>query len=140
MSGGAGDRLGEHLPIGIEDPYREIAGFPDDGTERGSHQHQGLLIHDGLDAIPHDLQTHLVVFSSARPRCAVVSPSRTRLPRSSTRHVNPSGTTTVVWDSMTSAGPVRLSPVRRVVARVAGDGRKNGIVLLRRMVQLRRDR
>jgi hypothetical protein len=55
----AGDRLGQHAALGVEDAGREVAGLPHRGREGGAHQRLGLLLDDGDEARPHDLHVDL---------------------------------------------------------------------------------
>jgi hypothetical protein len=59
MAGGAGHRLGQHPALQVEHPGREIAAFAHDRREGGAHQHLGLLLHHGDQAVPHDLPMNL---------------------------------------------------------------------------------
>ncbi len=59
MAGGAGDRLGQHIAVAVEDPGRQVAGLAHRRRERGAHQGLRLLLDDGDEPRPHDLHVDL---------------------------------------------------------------------------------
>ncbi len=59
VAGRAGDRLGQHAALGVEDAGREIAGLAHRGRERRPHEGLRLLLDDGNEARPHDLHVDL---------------------------------------------------------------------------------
>ena len=59
MTGGAGDRLGEHAPLEIEHPGGQITGLAHSVGKRGTDQRLRLLLDDGDQAVPHDLGADL---------------------------------------------------------------------------------
>ena len=56
MAGRAGDGLGQHAALEIEDAGREVARLAHDRAEGGAHQRLRLLLDHGDQAVPHDLQ------------------------------------------------------------------------------------
>ena len=59
MAGRAGDRLRHHAAAQIEDAGGQIAGLAHRGGERGADHGLRLLLHDGDQAVPHDLAMDL---------------------------------------------------------------------------------
>ena len=56
MTGGASNRLRQHVAVDIENSGGDIAAFTHDRTEGGMHQRLGLLVDDRYQAVPHYLQ------------------------------------------------------------------------------------
>ena len=56
VAGRAGDGLGEHAPLAVEDAGREVARLTHDRGERRAQQRLRLLLHHGNQPVPHDLQ------------------------------------------------------------------------------------
>ncbi len=59
VAGGAGDGLGQHPPLEVEDAGREVAAFAHDRAEGGADQGLRLLLDHGDEAVPHDLGVDL---------------------------------------------------------------------------------
>ena len=55
VTGRSRHRLRQHLAVTIENAGGQIAGLPDAGAERGSHQRFRLLLDDRDQPVPHDL-------------------------------------------------------------------------------------
>ena len=55
VAGRAGDRLRQHLTVGIIDPGREIARLAHRGRKGGAHQRLRLFLNDRDQPVPHDL-------------------------------------------------------------------------------------
>ena len=55
VAGGAGDGLGEHAAVQVEDAGREVARFAHRGGEGGADHRLPLLLHHCDEAVPHDL-------------------------------------------------------------------------------------
>ena len=55
----AGDRLRHHAAVQIEDAGGQIAGLAHRGGERGADHGLRLFLHDGDQAVPHDLAMDL---------------------------------------------------------------------------------
>ncbi len=56
VAGGAGQRLGHHLAAGVEDAAGQVLRFAHDGAEGGAHQGRLLLVGNGEEAVPEDLE------------------------------------------------------------------------------------
>ena len=56
----AGDRLGDHAPLTVEHPRREVAGLADDGREGRAHERSGLLVDGGDQPAPEDVEGDLI--------------------------------------------------------------------------------
>jgi hypothetical protein len=59
VAGSAGDGLGHHAAVQVEDASGEIAGLAHGGGEGGADHGLRLLFHDGDQAVPHDLAMDL---------------------------------------------------------------------------------
>ncbi len=67
MAGRAGHRLRHHAPVQVEDSCGQITRFTYSRRERGADHRLRLLLHDGDQAVPHDLPLDL------RQRAGLVS-------------------------------------------------------------------
>ena len=94
----AGNGLRQHAALEVEHAGRDIARLARTRGEGGAHQRAGLLLDDGEQAVPHDLEADI----SGRTH---VTSSRTIWPRALMRALKPCGTTVVVPSSTISAGP-----------------------------------
>ena len=59
VAGRAGDRLGEHPALGVEDAGGEVARLAHGGAEGGAQKRLRLLLHHRDQAVPHDLRLDL---------------------------------------------------------------------------------
>src|SRR6516164_1090295 len=104
MAGRTSDRLRQHAALKIEDPSREIAGFPHRGRKGGADHCLRLFFDDGDQPIPHDLPPNsgkllAGLASHAVSRVNSIYPSAVKRPR------QPALRTVVVSSSVTMAGP-----------------------------------
>ena len=60
MTRGAGDRLGEHPPSGVENPGGQVASLAGGSAERGADQGLGLFLDHRDQAVPLDLHVNTV--------------------------------------------------------------------------------
>jgi hypothetical protein len=59
VTGGAGDRLRQHVAVAVEHSCREVAGLAHCRRKGGAHQRLRLLFDDGDQPAPHDLHVDL---------------------------------------------------------------------------------
>src|SRR5918998_762513 len=98
--------LGDHPASPVEHPGGEVAGLPHHAREGGAHQRARLLLDDGDQAVPEDLEQDRI---EARHVCNLTI--RFRAPSTSAR---PSGPRmTVDSRSSTTAGPSKVAPGSR---------------------------
>src|SRR6202012_342153 len=93
---------GDHAAAGVEEAAGEVAGFPHDRREGDALQRLGLFGNDADQVRPEDLELDAVHDQTLR--LAVMQPL------SSTRAVQPGGSTMVGSRSSTRAGPARCWP------------------------------
>ena len=109
----AGDGLGDHAALAIEDAVRQVAGLPDDRAERGTLQRLGLLVDGGDQTLPEDFELDGVETAHFEPPRVA-----TRLPSAATVTLHPRpdhrGGLTLLDDGGTvegCAGAERVAPV-----------------------------
>ena len=59
--------LSHHVPIAVEDPRGEIAGFAHRSRKGSAHQRGRLFFEDRNQAVPHDLKVHVSLAHNASP-------------------------------------------------------------------------
>ena len=122
VAGRAGDRLGEHPALGVEDAGGEVACLAHGGAEGGAQKRLRLLLHHRDQAVPHDLRLDLCEPGLGRAVHQASSPcagrrSITMVPNASTEAVNAALTTAVVSVSTISAGPSTRAPATKSARR-----------------------
>ena len=106
----AGDRLGEHPPLGVEHPRRQIARLAGRGGESGPDERLGLFLDHRDQAVPHQLQADRRERVAAGHRGSLAIRI---LPSASIDAAKDSSTIVVVSSSAITAGPGTVTPGAR---------------------------
>ena len=108
MARRAGDGLGQHAALQVEDAGREVARLAHGGAEGGADHGLRLFLDHRDQAVPHDLPVETA--TALRCSCAALLRQVAGQPGPSPCGAKPGGTSVVVSASAISAGPARCWP------------------------------
>ena len=70
VAGSAGERLGDHVAAGVEDPAGQVLGLADHRREGGAHERDLLLVDDRKQPVPEHFQSEDVHQRATRFHCS----------------------------------------------------------------------